>query len=130
MRSFVWSLLLLVSLCVLAEEPVPKELQGYWVPTASSCKSTLGVLVAASSVEFRGPRKKQAVPTQTCFTCEGGARYSGIVIWVLPAALTQDEFTLHLNSGERKGVAKVEFENPERWSSFPIHNVDLKRCEI
>jgi hypothetical protein len=112
------------------EAPVSADLQGYWVPSNSSCKSELGVTVNARSVEFRNKTKRQIVPTESCLTCEGGVRYSGIVVWVTPTEPVVDEFTLYLNADERKGLSKIEFDSARLQSAFPLHNIPLKRCEI
>lgn len=131
MRRFLVTALALVAGYVSAGEPhVPKESQGYWVPASASCVSDLGVFIGASSVEFRNKQQRRLIKTQACFSCEGGARYSGIVIWVTADVPGSGEFTVYLNSEERQGMAKVEIDDTAMRSAFPLDGIALKRCEI
>lgn len=127
-RSLFTALALFGGLASAGEPPVPQESQGYWVPAGASCKSELGVIVGATSIEFRNERNRRLINTRTCFSCEGGARYSGIVIWVTATEPNNGEFTLYLNAEERHGVATVEIESAELRSSFPLNDIALKRC--
>lgn len=117
-----------VSGFAFSSEPTPKELLGYWVPKTSACKSPLGLHVEPTAVSFRNGATSRKLPTQTCFSCEGGVRYSGIVVWVSPMATGEAPFFVYFNAGERRGVTRVEITSPELQSEFPINNVELKRC--
>lgn len=128
-RAFFTVFALAAGIASAGEPPIPKSLQGCWVPASSSCRSELGVLLAANSVEFRNKNKRHLVPTQACFSCEGGAKYSGVVVWVSPSAPGKSEFTLYLNAEEQEGVAKVEIDGAAMSAAFPLHNVALRRCD-
>lgn len=112
-----------------AQAPVPVHLQGYWVPSAAACSSALGVLVAAQRLKLRNASQEKSFQTETCFSCEGGARYAGQVIWVLPKSEAEKmQFVLYLNADERAGTARLEFQSDALSAAFPLHQTELKRC--
>jgi hypothetical protein len=109
--------------------PTPKEFHGYWVPQTSTCKSELGLHVEPTGVSLQNGAISRLFTTQTCFSCEGGARYSGIVVWVSPISTSEAPFFVYFNADERRGIARIEITSPELRSEFPIKNVKLKRCK-
>ena len=130
MRPFIAAILALaVATAAAAGQPVPRGSQGYWVPANSSCKSELGIRVTGSSVEFVNRQQRKLFNTEACFSCEGGAQYSGVVIWVAPRSADNKAFTLYLNADEQEGVARIDLESAPLRSAFPLHDVALKRCE-
>jgi len=123
------SLLVGYSSPVVSAEPLPPEFHGYWVPSGAACSSSLGIRVSAKAIQFSKGENKQSFPVDPCFSCEGGARYSGIVVWAAPAnSENQAPFIAIFNSGERKGVTVVEISSPGLQSQFPLNNVELKHC--
>lgn len=128
--SFLTCVLVLALSAGLAEAqaPVPVHLQGYWVPGEAACNSKLGVSIGARSLKFKNAGQHREFRTETCLSCEGGARYAGPVIWVLPQPNQETQFVLYLNADERVGVARVEFQSDALKAAFPIHHVELKRC--
>lgn len=122
---------LLLAACTgqaLAQAPVSAQLQGYWVPSEAACSSKLGVSVGARSLKFKNAGQHSEFRTETCLSCEGGARYAGHVIWVLPQPDQEMQFVLYLNADERLGVARIEFQSDALKAAFPLHHVELKRC--
>lgn len=112
-----------------AQVPVPVQLQGYWVPSAAACNSTLGVLVGGQRLKLKNAGQEKTFQTETCFSCEGGARYAGQVIWVLPKSEAETmQFVLYLNADERVGTARLEIQSDTLSSAFPLHQTQLKRC--
>ena len=109
-------------------EPLPPEFHGYWVPSSGDCSSSLGIRVLPYTIQFREGEKLLSFPIEPCFSCEGGSRYDGIVVWAIPVKSESQLFTAYFNAGERKRVAIVEVSSPELQSQFPINNVELKPC--
>jgi len=79
-------------------------------------------------MQFHNGERQRSFEIDTCFSCEGGARYSGIVVWATPTNSEGQSFTAYFNAGERKGVTIVEIPSFELQSQFPLHNVKLKHC--
>ncbi len=129
-RAFLIASLLLAgySSAAASAESLPSELYGYWVPSRAACSSSLGIRVSAQTIQFRKGDKQLSFQIEPCFSCEGGARYSGIVVWAIPKNSKDQSFTAYFNAGERKGVTVVEIPSSELQSQFPLNNVKLKNC--
>lgn len=130
-RAWIGAVLALLAYTspVQSAEPLPSEFHGTWVPAGSACPAPLGISVSAQAIQFRNAKSKRSFPVEACFSCEGGSRYDGIVVWATPTG-TQAElpFTAVFNAGERKGVAVVDVLSPTLQSQFPLNKVELKRC--
>lgn len=129
-RAFavVFALLTVYSTVAISGEPLPSELHGYWVPSKALCSSSLGVHVSPYAIQFRKGKRVLSFPVEACFSCEGGVRYSGIVVWAIPVKAGNHPFTAYFNAGERKGVSVVEISFSGLQAQFPLNNVELKHC--
>jgi hypothetical protein len=127
-RLFITLCFGLFSAAVFSEPQLPAELHGYWVPSSASCSSTLGIRVSANAIQFKNKTMIQAFPVEACFSCEGGVRYSGIVVWGIPVGANEQPFVSYFNARERKGVATLEINSTGLQSKFPLNDVELKRC--
>ena len=113
------------------ERDVPAEFIGDWVPADASCASTIRLRVAPRTVTLiNGSDAQQFGHLDICFSCEGGARYAGIVVWLLPefSSKGRGPFRVRFNAGEERGVAIVEFEKADLRQRFPLHKMKLHRC--
>ena len=131
MRSiFVsWPLLLGAGVATAVSE-VPPEYLGDYVPRAATCQSALRFRVEADRVELiNGARTRRFGNIDLCYSCEGGAKYSGRVVWLMPefGGTTDAPFTAAFNAGEQIGVVKLEMA-PALNAQFPLHRVALKKC--
>ncbi len=126
------ALLLAVISANAAESTVPAEFVGDWVSTKASCQSKTKLRILPTTVAlFNGADSMQFGNLEICFSCEGGARYSGDVVWLLPEFNSADTkpFTVRFNAEEEKGVAVVDIESSNLKSRFPIHNKKLRKCQ-
>ncbi|WPL18901.1 hypothetical protein Thiowin_03992 [Thiorhodovibrio winogradskyi] len=74
-------LILLISASVLAAGETPSEFVGHWVPQSASCQSDLALVVGQDKATLRNGNKQRAFgDLNFCHSCEGGARYNGIVV--------------------------------------------------
>jgi len=132
-KTFLDLWLLLVTLPALAVElPVPAEFIGEWVPVGSACNANSRLRVESTSVTLaNGSDSQQFGNLDLCFSCEGGARYSGMVLWLLPEFNKggRTPFTVRFNAKEEKGITVVEIERDALKERFPIHNVKLHKCQ-
>jgi hypothetical protein len=69
-----------------------------------------------------------------CYSCEGGAQYSGEVVWLLPEFHSGNgvQFTVYFNANEEKGITVLQFEKEEKENikkRFPLHDVKLRKCK-
>lgn len=133
MRIIVLLWLLVIAPAVVAVgPPVPAQFMGVWVPLGSTCSADRGLRVGETTVTlFNGADAQQFGDLDICHSCEGGARYGGVVVWVLPefGAGRPAPFTVRFNANEERGVTIVEIGRDDLRRRFPLHNVKLRRCQ-
>ena len=133
MKFFFDLWLLLVALPALAVEiPVPVDFIGEWVPVGSSCNADSRLRVESNSVTLvNGSDSQQFGNLDLCLSCEGGARYNGSVLWLLPEFNKggRTPFTVRFNAKEEKGITVVEIERDDLNKRFPLHNMKLHKCQ-
>ncbi|MBI5483696.1 MAG: hypothetical protein HY888_04435 [Deltaproteobacteria bacterium] len=136
MRLIFIFCMLIVAVPAFAVEPlVPEEFIGDWLPTDNACDSKLGIKVEKDSVTlFNGADSKSFGDLDICYSCEGGAQYSGEVVWLLPEFHSGNgvQFTVYFNANEEKGITVIQFEKKEKENikkRFPLHDVKLRKCK-
>jgi hypothetical protein len=114
-----------------AESTVPSEFLGDWVPSKASCKSKMRLHVASTTITLiNGADSQQFGNIDVCHTCEGGAQYSGNVIWLSPEFNSGDApFMVRFNADEAMGVAVVDMESSSIGNRFPIYDMKLRKCQ-
>lgn len=131
MRYIIALAPILLTVSAWAVPEVPPDFLGDWVPATRSCQSDLRFRVEPSAVVLiNGAQSKSFGNLDFCYSCEGGAKYNGKVVWLLPEFGGKDEppFTAYFNAGEKVGVVKLDFQDAEVKRLFPLHQVPLKRC--
>lgn len=133
MKLVVSLLAMVISPAVIAVgPPIPEEFIGVWVPVGSSCQAKNKLHVKKDSVYlYNGSDTQQFGNIDICYSCEGGARYGGEVVWLMPEFNTggQSTFTVYFNANEEHGISVVEMQNNDLMQRFPIHNVKLHKCK-
>lgn len=109
---------------------MPNEFVGDWVPRRVSCESPAKLRVGAKTVTLINDSDSQNFGNlDLCYSCEGGARYDGAVVWLVPEfGKSPGLFTVYFNAKEEKGTTVVEFESPQLKKRFPLHEVKLRKC--
>lgn len=126
----ILTLLLGFSGATLAVIGTPMEFMGDWVPQSATCQSPLKFRVEADKVTlFSASQSRSFGNMDFCYSCEGGAKYRGIVVWMIPeyGENTVPPFIAQFNVGEKPGVAKLDIKAKLN-RQFPLHQVALKRC--
>ena len=82
---------------------VPPEFLGDWVPRTATCQSQLRFRVEVKRVVLIN--NLHSIPFGNlgfCYSCEGGAKYSGKVDWMMPefGGTTYPPFTAHGARGQ------------------------------
>ncbi|MFN4087743.1 MAG: hypothetical protein ACK4QW_01705 [Alphaproteobacteria bacterium] len=86
----------------------PPDLQGRYAPRGD-CAREPRVMVDGTGMFLEiGGRRGRVAPLDLCFSCAGGARYSGIEVWVSPKVGDQIPVIFRFNADERRGVLIVE----------------------
>jgi hypothetical protein len=124
--------ILFATLSANAAEPiVPPEFIGDWVPLKASCQSKTLLRVAPAAVTLlSGANSQQFGDIGICYSCEGGAQYSGEVVWLTPEFHSGSvaPFIVRFNANEEKGVAVVEIKSGNIKRRFPVHERKLRKC--
>lgn len=114
------------------EIPVPSEFIGKWVPIGASCKSENKLKVEEKTVTLiNGSDTQKFGHLDVCFSCEGGAKYDGITVWLIPEFTdnNQSPFLIRFNTDEKQGIAEISKMGQEDLKMrFPIHNTKLYKC--
>lgn len=116
---------------VFASE-VPKEFLGDWVPRAASCQSELKFRVEPRRVILQnGATTRTFGDIDICFSCEGGAKYDGKIVWLMPEFNSNNPlpFTVYFNAEEKLGVTKIDIQDSQIQKTFPLNGVALKKCK-
>lgn len=130
LRIFTLLLMFVFQPLALGGQSIPSEFLGHWVPKSASCSSPLSLNVTSTSVTFKNAKESRTFSNvEPCFSCEGGARYSGIVVWLTTTGSEETPFTVYFNASEIKNTAVIELESSELKSKFPLNNLRLKRCK-
>ena len=133
---------------ILAQQTVPKEYVGRWVPSKAMCDSAVAMVVASDRVTFNNGKDTESL---------GGIEmagpgffppdYRGIQAVLLTEFSGDQPASITFNSGEKKGVGLVEFApvmpgnataQQKAYNShiqklnlakrFPLNNQPLKKC--
>ncbi len=112
-------------------EPLEKAFLGTWAPKGSeACKAGPVVKVFPDKIILQnGGDSAEFGDLDACYTCEGGANYNGIVVWVVPAfSKKSNPFTLYFNAKENRGVLEIEFADRSLAKRFPLKSL-LRKCK-
>ena len=113
---------------------VPDEFIGDWVPVIDTCASPLRLRVAKHGVTLIYDDDKQTFgDLHLCYSCQGGAGYSGIVVWLEPEwasrHLRSSPFIIRFNDDERAGITVIDSMHSELAKRFPMDSTDLRKCK-
>ncbi|MBA4217975.1 MAG: hypothetical protein IIA03_10805 [Proteobacteria bacterium] len=112
-------------------QEIPAEFHGTWKPRHQHCQGGAAMVVDRESITLKSTQRSQRFSNvDVCASCEGGARYSGIVVWAMPGALKGDiPFTVKFNADEQRGVAVIEAGDAESLARrFAVVGVPLEKC--
>jgi len=110
-----------------------KSMQGVWVPqNIKSCKSVIKIEVFEEYLVLHYKEDSARFSDfDLCYSCAGGAKYSGIEVWVTPNFHNPKSgcLTLRFNDGERKGIMVVEFIDKSLGERFPFEKYNFIKCK-
>jgi hypothetical protein len=113
MKLLLILLLFFIPLIAMAVgPPIPSEFIGDWVPQKSSCTSSTRLRIDVDSVTLiNGSDSQKYGDIDLCYSCEGGAQYSGEVVWLFPDFNkgNKSKFAIAFNAEEKKGITVIEF---------------------
>ena len=131
----VAALSLSVATFTLAEAG-PITLEGTWAPKSLGCNSSLKLVVNTEAVSLVNGSDRYSEPRikfVECLACEGGARYTGIAIWLIPDTNPESwaPFSIQYNAKEERGrtivhIEEIQFDIKHR---FPLDRVELRACK-
>ena len=130
---------------LLAQDPMPAEFQGDWVPATATCQAPARFRVAESRFMLINGRDSQEYGDLELASGYFGPEYNGMQQVAIPEFNGDQPFRATFNAGEKKNAAVLEIytemqgvSNPtvlaiqakaKRLSQrFPLNNVVLKKC--
>jgi hypothetical protein len=111
---------------------VDKEFQGIWIPVnRSSCSTPMRIEVSNKTVVLRnGNHSSSYKNIELCYSCAGGAGYSGIEVQLYPEIdVAPSPFIIRFNADEMEGIMDIEVQDPEVGKVFPFDNLKFKKCK-
>jgi hypothetical protein len=129
-----------------AQDKVPPQFQGDWVPATAACTSAVRFRVAESRMTLINGGDKADYGNLGASSSYFGPEYNGISVVFLPELNSNNPpFTVYFNADEKKGVTKVDIytEMPgpmnapgralqaaakKLASRFPLNKIPLKKC--
>jgi hypothetical protein len=144
---FIASLLMSVAASYTgAQDKVPAQFQGDWVPATAACTSLVRFRVAESSMTLINGKDTATYGDLGTTASYFGPEYNGISVAFLPELNSGNPpFTVFFNADEKKGVTKVDIftEMPGPMNApgralqaaakklatrFPVNKIPLKKC--
>jgi hypothetical protein len=138
--------LMTVAVGLQAQDKVPAQFQGDWVPATAGCDSAVRFRVTESRMTLiNGADKAEYGDLGTTATYFGN-EYQGISVVFLPELNSNNPpFTAFFNADEKKGVTKVDIYTPmpgplnapgkalqaaakKLATRFPVNKIPLKKC--
>jgi len=129
-----------------AQDKVPPQFQGDWVPVTAACTSAVRFRVAESRMTLINAADKADYGDLGLSSSFFGPEYNGISVVYLPELNGNNPpFTVYFNADEKKGITKVDIytEMPGPMNApgralqaaakklatrFPLNKVPLKKC--
>jgi hypothetical protein len=110
---------------------VEAQFQGIWMPKdQSSCSAPLRIEVNKATVVLRNKNRTATyADIVMCYSCAGGAQYSGIEVQLYPEKETAPSpFIIRFNPDEKEGVMVIEIQDSKLKKSFPFEKLMFKKC--
>jgi hypothetical protein len=140
--------LMLVSAPARAQNVVPSEFHGNWVPAKAVCDSLLRIVVAADRLTLANGKDSQSLGgIEMAGPAYFQPGYRGIMAVLFTEFSGHQPVIVHFNAGEKKGLAQAEFAASIEGAQtahamaynahiaklnlakrFPLEKVALKKC--
>ena len=112
---------------------VDKEFQGIWIQNSqNSCASAIRIEVRKDSVVLHNNKDTAKFGNlDVCYSCAGGAQYSGIEVHLFPEKeIAPSPFIIRFNADERKGILVIEMQDVKLKNRFPFDKYIFKKCKL
>ena len=144
-HAFAAALLMIGSSDALAQDQMPAEFQGDWVPATESCESAARFRVAAEQMGLINGPDSTSYGDLAIAHSFMGPDYDGISVVAIPEANSEAyPFTVYFNADEQEGVTRLDIytamEGPmnaqvaaiqsaakQLAERFPLNAIPLKR---
>lgn len=115
----------------LAASEVPKDYIGDWVARDKPCNAHTRFVVMKDRVMLTsGDNAATFRDPDVCYSCWGGAQYSGIVVMLMPKdASGNSPFQAMFNANEKPGETVIDMPKGSPLAlRFPLGGVVLRKC--
>jgi len=95
----------------------PPDLLGSYAPGGDCTKEPKVTLEEKAITILAAGKATRLSPIDACFSCEGGARYEGIVVWVSQLGPDRNpiEPFFYFNAGEKKGALAMDKQGAQKF---------------
>ena len=109
-------------------DAIPADQLGLWVPAKKDCKSPLRLELAPKAMTLTNGKDRVSHGNVGLSYSYFGDSYQGIQFAAMADWDKAQPYVVILNSGEKKGRARLSFSDAALKKRFPLENVELKRC--
>jgi hypothetical protein len=111
-----------------AQDAVPADQAGDWVPAKAGCASPLKLVLAGSQATLVNGADRLTTGNVGVTYSYFGASYQGISFVLMPDYDKSQPYVVYFNTDEKKGQTTVEFNDASLRKRFPLEKTVLKRC--
>jgi hypothetical protein len=111
-----------------AQDAVPAEQAGDWVPATAGCTSPLKLVLAGTQSTLVNGADRLTTGNVGVTYSYFGASYQGISFVLMPDYDKTQPYIVYFNTNEKKGQTTVEFNDASLRKRFPLEKTVLKRC--
>jgi len=109
-------------------DAIPADQLGVWVPAKKDCTSPLKLELAPKKMTLTNGKDRVSHGNVGLSYSYFGNSYQGTQFAAMADWDKAQPYVVILNSGEKKGRAKISFNDAGLKKRFPLENVELKRC--
>jgi len=111
-----------------AQDPVPDDQVGEWVPAKGGCDSPLRLILVGNQAALVNGKDRVSHGNLGVTHSYFGQSYQGISYVLMPDYDKSQPYIVYFNANEKKGQTTVDISDASLKKRFPLEKMVLKRC--
>ena len=111
-----------------AQDPVPDDQAGTWVPAKGGCDSPLRLILLGSQATLVNGEDRVSHGNLGVTHSYFGQSYQGISYVLMPDYDNSQPYIVYFNANEKKGQTTLDITDASLKKRFPLEKMVLKRC--